>query len=90
MGALQLGKRVLTPGAHLALLAAGTPVTTLLARHQSGDWGSLDRHDRQANSDALEYGGRVISRYELVTGDTVLVATEANRSATTILLSSEY
>ncbi len=59
-------------------------------RHLNGNWGDLDEHDWKANDDAIEYGGRVLSSY-LDRNDTRFwIITEADRSATTILLPSEY
>ena len=38
-------------------------VMSCLRRHQSGDWGDLDRHDAEANDLALVTGARVLSSY---------------------------
>ena len=84
-----LGRLVATPAAMEALERAGMGALPLLVRHQSGDWGQVDAEDWQINEEAVERGGRLLSAYEA--GDTrVWVITEADRSATTILLPAEY
>ena len=66
-----------------------------IERHLSGDWGDLDEGDRHANEDALQNGGRLFSSYFLpcINPDAEVklwIITEADRSATTILLPSDY
>ena len=61
-----------------------------LARHQSGDWGDLSAHDRAENEFSLGYPLRILSAYRAQTGEKFWVMTEADRSATTVLLPSEY
>lgn len=70
--------------------ASDSLVASLLARHVSGDWGQLDAEDQAANEQALAYGTRILSAYDLATGERVWIITEADRSATTLLLPSEY
>jgi hypothetical protein len=90
MGALfPLGRLVATPGALTVLTAAGENPVGLLIRHQSGDWGDVVAEDRRANDRDLREGGRLLSVYD-VGGSRVWVITEADRSATTILLPGEY
>jgi hypothetical protein len=90
MGAhFPLGRLVATPGALTALTAAGENPVGLLIRHQSGDWGSVGPADWRANDRDLREGGRLLSAYD-VGGSRVWVITEADRSATTILLPAEY
>jgi len=84
-----LGRVVATPGALQALGKAGMGTVPLLARHQSGDWGELSAEDWRANEEAIEHGWRVFSSYA-VGGAVVWIITEADRSATTILLPEEY
>lgn len=55
-----------------------------------GDWGDLDEEDRKENDLSVEEGFRILSAYELYTGEKVWIITEADRSSTTILLPSEY
>jgi len=82
-----LGQLLATPGALRVL----TPddLLTLVQRHGSGDWGDLGAEDRAANDAALHDGSRLLSAYT-VDGERLWVITEADRSATTILLPSEY
>jgi hypothetical protein len=37
-----------------------------LGRHLSGDWGTLDAHDWNANERALKYGGRLVSAFKSI------------------------
>jgi len=59
-------------------------------RHQDGDWGDLCEADRQENEFSLIHGFRLLSAYHLNSGAQIWIITEADRSATTILLPSEY
>ena len=86
---LPLGHVVATPGALDLVRSHGLNVVALVRRHASGDWGTLDAHDRDANRRALRSGARVMSVYPTA-GGTLWVITEADRSATTVLLPSEY
>jgi hypothetical protein len=87
---LPLGQTLATPGALEALEQAGQDPAELLVRHQGGDWGDLDAEDKQENELSLKQGFRLLSAYHLSTGVKVWVITESDRSATTILLPSEY
>src|SRR4030043_1190673 len=82
------GEIVITCGAE-AVLRRDEALTGLL-RHMSGDWGELDEDDWRANDAALEHGFRLFSRDLPSNGTTFYVITEYDRSATTILLPSEY
>ncbi len=59
-------------------------------RHESGDWGEVCGEDREANERALEYGGRLYSAYHDSKGVAFWIVTEADRSATTVLLPYDY
>lgn len=83
-----LGRTLITPGA-LAKLSPESPLQALL-RHHSGDWGDLDEQDRQENERSLREGFRLFSVYRDSSGTKFWIITEADRSATTILLPSEY
>jgi hypothetical protein len=61
-----------------------------LRRHISQDWGELSEEDVRENELALREGFRLLSAYRTNAGDRIWVITEADRSATTILLPSEY
>ena len=85
-----LGHTLTTPGALGAFVRTGSSPLPLLARHQAGDWGDVDVEDRQANDLDLVHGGRLFSVYHLQDGTKLWCITEADRSATTLLLPSEY
>ena len=86
----QLGEVVSTPGALEAMQAAIVSPLALLHRHLRGDWGNLDKHDKQLNDLAIKDGSRIFSAYEITPTTKVWLITEADRSATTFLLPSEY
>lgn len=85
-----LGQTVATPGALTALGEAGDNPTTFLTRHQAGDWGEVCEDDRKENELSLQQGFRLLSIYRTSKGVRLWVITEADRSATTILLPEEY
>lgn len=85
-----LGNVYVTPGAMKVLDRYRRHALTVLARHRRGDWGDLGADDWEANEQALEHGSRILSVYKLSEQDRVWVITEADRSATTILLPVEY
>jgi len=85
-----LGQLVATPGALQALIEAGDSPTSFLQRHVVGDWGELDEEDRQENERSVSSGCRLLSAYATSTGTRIWIITEADRSATTLLLPEEY
>ena len=56
----------------------------------SGDWGDTCESDARANEEALRSGNRIISWYQVSKELRIMIITEADRSATTILLPEEY
>ena len=56
----------------------------------TGDWSEMVEEDQAANRQAIAEGSRVFSAYHLGTGVKLWVITEADRSATTLLLPDEY
>jgi hypothetical protein len=86
----QLGSKFITPGAIEALNIAGQDGIEFLFRHQSGDWGDLSDDDKQENEFSVDKQLRIFSAYHTAKGEKLWVITEADRSATTILLPSEY
>lgn len=86
----ELGQIVSTPGALRAISNSLQTAFALIRCHSAGDWGELDEHDRQENELAIEKHNRILSAYTLSTGEKIWVITEADRSATTILLPEEY
>ncbi|OWW18365.1 hypothetical protein [Noviherbaspirillum denitrificans] len=85
-----LGKLVATPNALKALEKNGVTPMRLISRHMQGDWGDIPRDDAKANTDALRISARLLSSYPLEDGARIWIITEADRSATTLLLPSEY
>ena len=95
----ELGDLCYTPRAHAILKEKMVSPFQLIARHVTGDWGDVCDEDAQANEQALELGGRLMSVYgitvpmednETSASIRVWVITEADRSVTTILLPEEY
>lgn len=84
-----LGRIVSTPGALALLDSIGLSPSTLLDRHNSGDWGDLDDEDKTTNDEAVKHGDRILSAYE-TDGGKIWIITEWDRSVTTVLLPSEY
>ena len=85
----ELGQIVGTPGALQALQESEQDPIELVVRHVTGDWGDLDDEDEKENELSVEQGFRILSSYQLKTGVKIWVITEADRSATTILLPGE-
>jgi hypothetical protein len=83
-----LGQTVITRGA-LAELAPADVLTGLF-RHSRCDWGDCCPDDKERNDFALEEGTRLFSVYHDQNGKKFWIITEADRSATTILLPEEY
>lgn len=83
-----LGQTVITPGALEQL--SSTAIRESLERHERGDWGDVCEDDRRANEQSLTHGARLLSVYHTNGGTKFWIITEADRSATTILLPSEY
>ena len=88
--ALDLGLIVATPGALRAFEEADEESWAYLTRHASGDWGTVGPEDWEENELSVREGFRILSTYVLSTGVKIWVITEADRSATTILLPEEY
>ena len=85
----QPGRIVATPGALAALEASGEALVGYLARHIAGDWGDVDEDDHRENELSLIHGFRLLSAYTLNSGTKIWIVTEADRSATTVLLPEE-
>jgi hypothetical protein len=84
------GRPTVTPAATAALELAKVPDILVLARHIHGDWGDLGERDCLQNELAVLLELRIVSRYVLLTGSVIQVVTEADRSATTILVCDDY
>ena len=86
-----LGLLVATSGALALAREHGVDVFALVRRHRAGDWGAVGRDDALANDLALDPAcpARLLSAYD-TPGGRLWVITDADRSATTVLLPSEY
>jgi hypothetical protein len=85
-----LGRVVATPGALAALEKAEQLPAEFLDRHVNGDWGEMPEADKQENELSVEQGFRILSAYTTSAGDRVWILTEADRSATILMLPEEY
>lgn len=68
----------------------GLSAEELLTRHQTGDWGVVPEPDRRENELSVKEGFRILSSYPVGGDDRIWIVTEADRSATTLLLPEEY
>jgi len=83
-----LGGLYITPGARDALTNQDT--LSAVTRHARGDWGDVGPQDWEENELSLREGFRLFSVYHASNGTRFWIITEADRSATTILLPEEY
>ena len=65
-------------------------INAAINRHLRGDWGDVCKSDKGINDDALKNGGRLLSVYHTKDDVTFWIITEADYSATTVLLPSDY
>jgi tRNA1(Val) A37 N6-methylase TrmN6 len=89
----QLGRLVMTRTVQDLVASEGFNPYPHLAAHKSCDWGDVTDSDRRSNDYALKQGDlRIFSSYNTphAPGGKLLIITEADRSATTILLPSDY
>lgn len=88
----ELGRIVATPGALELLGEAEVSPSSLIARHESGDWGQVPKEDSTENELSVECGYRIISSYPVGEDgeEKVWIITEASRESTCILKPSEY
>ena len=84
----ELGKVVATRG--VLELISMPEIAAAVMRHQSGDWGIVCAEDKALNEEALKEGYRLHSAYRSSEGIKFWIITEADRSATTVLLPEEY
>ena len=84
----RLGKIVSTPNALDRLTQED--ILTGIQRHQAGDWGDVSENDRAANELALIKGTRLWSVYHAGNGVKFWLITEADRSATSVLMPEDY
>lgn len=83
-----LGSLYITPGALKAL--SHEEIMGALGRHCKGDWGEVGAEDQAENDLSVREGFRILSAYRSRSGHKFWVITEADRSATTVLLPDEY
>lgn len=84
----RLGRIVSTPNALNRI--PNEVILRALGRHQAGDWGDVDEEDREANERALKEGTRLLSMYHSDEGVKFWIITEADRSASVVLLPEDY
>jgi hypothetical protein len=83
-----LGRVVIT--SHAQGLLHEVDITRGLMRHMRGDWGDLCEEDKAENELSLREGFRILSSYRDRRDTKFWIITEADRSATTILLPEDY
>ena len=65
-------------------------IENALLRHVKADWGDACAEDKASNDAALAHGGRHLTDSTDRNGVKFWIITEADRSATTILLPGDY
>lgn len=84
------GSVLLTSGIVDLALAGHLDLPTLLGRHLRGDWGSASPARQELNEAGVRSGGELVSRY-LVRGEQqVIIATNPDRSRTSVMLLVEF
>lgn len=83
-----LGRVVATPHA-MERLTCGD-ILSALRRHVAGDWGEVPPEDAKENELSLKQRFRFLSAYRAGNGTKFWIITEADRSATTVLLPEDY
>lgn len=86
----ELGHLFITPGASDALSEAGQSPQEFISLHARLEQGELCDDDHGENLFSVDKHLRIFSAYKTAKGVKIWVITEADRSATTILLPSEY
>lgn len=85
-----LGRLYITPGAVDALEESGESAQTFISRHARLEQGELCDEDYRENLFSVDKPLRIFSAFKTANGIKVWCITEANRSATTLLLPDEY
>jgi hypothetical protein len=85
-----LGRLYLTQGAIEALEDSGQSAQDFISRHARLEQGELCGDDHRENLFSVGKQLRIFSAFKTVRGEKLWVITEADRSATTLLLPSEY
>lgn len=84
------GRIIMTVGVDELIKTGQLNPYPYLFRHFRGDWGDLCGQDRRRNDAAVNSGARLFSEYKVSPNLTLWIITESDRSATTVLLPSEY
>jgi len=84
----KLGRVLTTPNASCRLTTED--ILLGIRRHQAGDWGDVNDEDRQENELSLQEGFRLLSVYHSAKGVKFWIITEADRSASTVLMPDDY
>lgn len=87
-GRFNPGQLIATPGVLDTI--PRTELMNAFYRHLRCDWGDVCTEDKRRNDQALLGGGRLFSVYHSSEEHKFWIITEADRSATTILLPEEY
>jgi len=85
-----LGQVCATPGALEALNESAQSESEFISRHARLEQGELCSADHAENLFSVDKELRIFSAYKTSKGEKLWIITEADRSATTILLPSEY
>ncbi|MDQ3817553.1 MAG: hypothetical protein M3362_07680 [Acidobacteriota bacterium] len=85
-----LGMLFITPGAIDVLRESGESAQEFFSQHARLDQGSLSDADHRENLFSVDKQLRIFSSFKTKGGIKLWVITEADRSATTLLLPSEY
>ena len=83
-----MGRLYCTPG--VLQRVSHIELDSKLSQHRRCDWGDLSEEDKKQKDLALKHGGRLFSAYSCTSDVRIWIITEADRSATTILLPEEY
>lgn len=80
----ELGQTLITPAALDTI--PDEEIQIALGRHANGDWGNVADEDAEENNLSVEKGYRLLSSYKTSSGTEFWIITEADRTATTVLL----
>jgi hypothetical protein len=86
----QLGRLLITSGASEALDEAGQSPQEFISRHARLEQGELSNEGHSENLFSVDKPLRIFSAFKTAQDVKLWIITEADRSATTILLPSEY
>jgi len=62
----------------------------LFELYERGFWGVIPEDDAKRNEEAVKGEARILSSYDITSVERIWIITEADRSATTLLLPEEY